>query len=575
MIVGQSNFLQALGWAVLNSLWQMAILWVIYQLITGTFRTAKSSHKSSLAASFLIIGFAWFIFTFFSILAVNPADNGAITSVFITAGGNEQLNNWLHTMLPVASLVYLILLVLPLFYFIRNYRYVQAIRRHQLTKVDVNWRIFVKNVAARMGIKKPVHIWLSGIVTSPVTIGYIKPVILLPLAAINQLTTQQIEAVLLHELAHIRRYDYFINLVIRFIQSVLYFNPFVKALVKIVEREREKSCDEMVIQFQYDPYGYASALLVLEKTNYLPKPLAVAVSGKKNDLLHRIEWMLGVQKKQVISFNKLAGLLAGLLCFITLNALLILSKPAKAPGAVSSLTYLSSPFYLFTDGEGEETKPVAAPKEMPATAIVNHIQPKAEYDKTIASGPVHEPALPAVPVSSKVVFSPLTYTYVNYTEPINIPQLKNYQEEQVKEVLDASKKVLEEKQWKAMENKIADVMTSHEKTMLKDQYEKELSKVDWNKMKDKLRMAYDKIDWNLVNDNLAKAMTEIKMDSLQQVYTSAMTELSSIQKQLCENNLTGIPDTDISLKVVEETKKNVQTAINDLIKVKTRKIIHL
>ena len=139
----------------------------------------------------------------------------------------------------------------------------------------------MRNVATRMGIKKPVHIWLSGIVTSPVTIGYIKPVILLPIAAINQLSTQQLEAVLLHELAHIRRYDYFVNLVIRFIQTILYFNPFVKALVKTVEIEREKSCDEMVIQFQYDPHGYASALLMLEKTNYAPRPLLLPPQARK------------------------------------------------------------------------------------------------------------------------------------------------------------------------------------------------------------------------------------------------------------------------------------------------------
>ena len=66
MIVGQSNFLQALGWAVLNSLWQMALLWMIYQLISAVLRTAKPSQKSYLATSLIVIGFTWFIYTFFS-----------------------------------------------------------------------------------------------------------------------------------------------------------------------------------------------------------------------------------------------------------------------------------------------------------------------------------------------------------------------------------------------------------------------------------------------------------------------------------------------------------------------------
>ena len=67
--IGQSNLLQALGWAVFNSLWQMAILWVAYQLITSVFRINKSSQKNFLSAFFLFAGFAWFIFTFIAIFS--------------------------------------------------------------------------------------------------------------------------------------------------------------------------------------------------------------------------------------------------------------------------------------------------------------------------------------------------------------------------------------------------------------------------------------------------------------------------------------------------------------------------
>ena len=580
MISGQSNFLQALGWALLNSLWQMAFLWVTYQVITAVFRKANSSQKSALASGLVITGFTWFVYTLFSILAAVTPDNGAIYSFIITTGNNAQLNSWLFTMLPVTSLIYLVLLVLPVFNFTRNYRYVQTIRHRQLSKIDVKWRIFVQKVAARMGIKKPVHIWLSGLVTSPVTIGYIKPVILLPIAAINHLSPQQLEAILLHELSHIRRHDYLMNLFIRFIQAVLYFNPFVKAFVKIIEREREKSCDEMVIQFQYDPYGYATALLTLEKNNHLPKPLAVAASGKKNDLLHRIECMLGVQKKQVFSFNKLAGLFAGLLCFIVLNALLIISKPASTSSSVASLTHLSSPFYLYTEGEGSVPAASPAVRELPSVSIVNNIKPRSSDREIITTQPADrsETGTPS-PLYSYVYTNPVSNLFMNValtelSQPA-APRLKDYQEVQVKEAVEASRKVLEEKQWKAVENKIADVMTSYEKSIVKSEYDKEMSKVDWKKMEDKLRLAYDRIEWSKVNEELNKAVAEIKIDSLQQAYSQAMVELSSIQRQLCDNNLTGIPDTDVSLKAVEQGKKDIQKAINSLIKAKVKKIVHL
>ena len=281
--IGQSNFLQALGWAVLNSLWQMAFLWVVYQSATALLKTNKSSQKGFLATVLLFSGFAWFLFTFFSILAKMPASETGY-SAFITINGNDSVNNWLYTMLPVASLVYLVLLTLPVLNFIRNYRYVQVIRNHGLKKADVKWRMFAQKVAAQMGIVKSVQVWMSDFITSPVTIGYIKPIILLPVAAVNHLSAEQIEAVLLHELSHIKRFDYLVNLITRIIQTILYFNPFVRAFAVIIEREREKNCDEIVLQFQYEPHGYASALLALEKASYLPHPLAVAATdGKKNE----------------------------------------------------------------------------------------------------------------------------------------------------------------------------------------------------------------------------------------------------------------------------------------------------
>src|SRR5260221_253213 len=200
--MGQTNFLQALGWAVLNSLWQMALLWVVYQAITSVFRKMRSSSRSSLASLLLFAGFTWFVFTFVSIFTSYSASESVISSAFINATGNEQLNNWLQQTLPIASVLYLVLLLLPLLHFARNYRYVQIIRNNGLSKADIQWRMFIKKVSAQLGIKKPVRIWISELVSSPVTIGYLKPVILIPMAAINHLTTQQVEAVLLHELSH-------------------------------------------------------------------------------------------------------------------------------------------------------------------------------------------------------------------------------------------------------------------------------------------------------------------------------------------------------------------------------------
>ena len=563
MLSGQANFLQSLGWAVLNSLWQMALLWVIYQVITGLTNSSRSSFRSSLASLLLITGFALSIYTFLSFYSSHSSDQAIIAASFLDTEENYQLSSWLQRVLPVASVFYLVMLIIPVSHFIRNYRYVQVIRQYGLTKVDVQWRIFVKKVADRMGIKKPVHIWVSEFVSSPVTIGFLKPVILVPLAAINHLSAQQMEAVLLHELSHIRRYDYLINLIINFIQTVLYFNPFVKAFVKIVEKEREKSCDEMVLQFQYDSYEYATALLTLEKNNHEYKPLALGATGKKNDLLQRVELIMGVKTKPVLSFNKFAGLLGGLICIIALNALLIISKPPgrKTSGSFASL---SSPFNFFTGNISESTETPVAEEQKPA--IITNSSRQAVVPPVAAAW--HANNMLPLPSSNPGVIN------VKY-EPVEALQLKKYEEAQVKAAMDASKKVLENEEWKALEKNVADVFTQKEKEELKETYKKEMDKMDWNKWENQLRLAYDKVDWSRVNEQLTKAVNNIRIDSLQKVYTDVICKLDMTQQELSQNNLPGIPDSDITLKTIEERRQQVQRTLNRLKAVRNKKIIHL
>lgn len=559
MITGQTSFLQALGWAVFNSLWQMALLWVIYQLVTGLFRSIRSSSKSTLATLLLSTGFAWFIYTFFSVWD-NPAASGTISSVF-TATDNTGITAWLQKALPVASVIYLVLLLLPVSGFIRNYRYVKVIRQYGLTKIDVQWRVFVQKLAAQMGVRKPVHVWVSEFITSPVTVGFLKPVILVPLAAVNHLSVQQMESVLLHEISHIRRHDYIINLVINIIRTVLYFNPFIKAFVQIVEKEREKSCDEMVLQFQYDSHEYAAALLTLEKVNRLDQSFVLAAAGGKNDLLHRVELIMGVHKKKNISFNKLAGIAAGLLSIIAVNAFIISGKSSQTQQTAATSHSSSSFAFLPSDGiiETDYTAPELV-RQVNGNNIGSSLAQLASSMETdIVDG---------IAAASAI-------SNVNYEEPAEVPELEQYQEEQVKAAMDASKKVLENEEWKALEKNMADVFTQREKEKLRKSYQKELDKFDWNKWEYKLRLAYNNVDWNRVNEQLNKAVSSIRIDSLQKVYNEAICKIDDVSEELTLNQLKGIPDSDISLKMLEEKKLEMQKALNKLKATRSKKIVHL
>lgn len=557
MISDQANFLQSLGWAALNSLWQMALLWIGYQIINATVKL-KPSHKASFASILLIAGFGWFISTF--LVSSNYSfEQSTFSNGIILVENNTQLNSFLNNALPIGAIIYLSLLLFPILKFIRNYRYVQIIRKYGLSKIDIDSRIYINKTSLYLGIKRKVKIWVSDLVSSPVTIGFLKPIILVPMAAINQLSTDQLEAVLLHELAHIKRNDYFINLIINFIQTLLYFNPFVTAFRKIIEFERERSCDDLVLQFQYKSEEYASALLTLEKVNQTQKFLVLPASGNKNDLRNRIEKILQIKsEKRKIHPYKITGIICAI-CFLFFIHFISISD--------SNNFGESSRSNIFTN-TGVSYSGLTTPNDSFAESrysIVNHPQ---DDNKTIIND--SKPRIEAA-INNAI---PADYMNVAFSYEI-APELNKNEEDQIKAALVASKKVLENNQWKTVETNIADVFTEQEKSELKASYLKELNKFDWNKWENKLRTVYDNINWDKVNAQLNNAIHQIKLDSLQNVYYNVALKLNEAQKEMQLNKVMSIPDSDITLENITEKKEIVQRILNELSVLRTKKIVHL
>lgn len=143
------QLLQSLGWALLNSLWQMALLWIVYQLVGLFLQKAKATQRANLACTLLLTGFGWFVSNFINVyIDISAGETISSPLAAIT------YINWLPQSLPWISGLYLSLLLIPVFRFIRNYRYVQIIRRYGLNKIPVDWRIYVQQHSALMGIRK-------------------------------------------------------------------------------------------------------------------------------------------------------------------------------------------------------------------------------------------------------------------------------------------------------------------------------------------------------------------------------------------------------------------------------------
>lgn len=330
--VFQSVFLQSLGYAIANSLWQTAILWLFYLLITSVLKP-RASVKYTLAVILQSIGFIWFIITlFFYYSAYNQlvpvtagTAAGTITTIVPPGTGFRssilKLMIWAEQLLPYLSAAYLILMIFLSVKWIIGYRYTLQIRKEGLAKMPANWRVFVQDTARQLGITREVRIFLSEKIASPLTIGFFKPLILVPVASINHLTIAQLEAILLHELAHIKRYDYLINILLSVAEISLFFNPFTRLFSSHIRKERENSCDDWVLQFQYSASTYAEALLRMAQLQATPAFAMAAAGSHQHELLNRVKRMIGANenrftyKKQLLSFLLVTGILSSVAWF--------------------------------------------------------------------------------------------------------------------------------------------------------------------------------------------------------------------------------------------------------------------
>ena len=555
--MNQLTFLQSLGWALINSLWQMALLWVIYQFISVSFQKLKASQRTSLAILLTFSGFAWFVYTLIDSFVSNT---NSITSFYNSGIINDgSWNYFAGKILPYAAIAYLLILAAPVWLFIRNYRFVHFIRTNGLKKIDVDWKLYLKRTAAAMGITREVKIWLSEWVTSPVTIGYLKPIILIPVAAINNLTPHQVEAVILHELSHIHRYDYFVNLIISFIRTILYFNPFVKLLVKTIEKEREHSCDEMVLQFQYKPGEYASALLRLEQSKQ--RQMVMAFAGKNADLLHRIESILGIRNKGWNPLRQVSFAILTMLGIVLFHFFVSVSYKETSGQKLYALSTELSPYY-FMNGKA------VLPKKLNA----NNFYVIKDQIKNATENPQQDEVAFESATNDAEAASP--FMHVSDLSTI-IPELAPEQEEKVKEAVDATKKILQNSEWKEVEKKYAEVLNTAEKMKLRSEYKYETDKVNWNKLEDQLRIAYTQIDWNNVDQKINTSLAQIKLDSLQQQLTLHLKALVDLENKMKESNVNAIPDSDITLQLVQENQQKAKDQLLKLKAARVKKIVRL
>jgi len=185
-------------------------------------------------------------------------------------------------------------------------RRLAAIRRWG-RPADAEVRDMAANLSARLGLARPVRVLASAWAQAPSVVGWVRPVILLPPATALGLTPEQLEAVLAHELAHIRRYDHLVNAAQILVETLLFYHPAVWWVSGRIRHERELCCDDLAVRSCGDALCYARALTKLERLR-IASP-AMAVGSTDGSLGYRVRRLMGAGNREV-GPSKLPGMVA-------------------------------------------------------------------------------------------------------------------------------------------------------------------------------------------------------------------------------------------------------------------------
>jgi uncharacterized protein (TIGR03435 family) len=301
-MLASEPWVESLGWTLVHFLWQGLLIAALYAAIRGSIaRRASPNVRYLLACAALACMLLAPLVTWiaqqpsgalpdpvYRVRGVSPA--AAATVIALPAP--------VRTVVPVARAaeflpwVVMAWLTGALAFWVRllgGWLMATRMRSSRVRPAPPQWQQTLARLGRRVGVSRPVRLLVSGLVQVPTVVGWLRPVVLVPAGALAGLPADRLEAVLVHELAHIRRHDYLVNLLQSVAEALLFYHPAVWWVSAHMRAERELCCDDVAVAVTGDAFAYASALVEWER--HRPASLMVAVNG--GSLAARIGRLLG------------------------------------------------------------------------------------------------------------------------------------------------------------------------------------------------------------------------------------------------------------------------------------------
>ena len=315
-----SDLTYALAWTLLHSLWQIVAIACVLAIVLRIMKqkSAAARYMVSISAMAIVVVTALATFAIYMIESNDSVISFVTNStarISLSSGKVSAFQSFLSGVeyyTPAIVNTWIIGSILFLIKLIGGYTYLARLASNS---IPLDQRVFnaLEKLKRQFDINRSVELCASNNVDSPMVMGFIRPIILFPIGLVNQLTSEEVAAVLAHELAHIKRHDFFLNILQAITESIFYYHPALWYISKQINTEREASCDAMAIDITGNKISYAQTLIKLQEIKQMIPSPALGMAGNAGQFSYRIKRILNLPTANSRLKERLMGFIV--VCF--------------------------------------------------------------------------------------------------------------------------------------------------------------------------------------------------------------------------------------------------------------------
>ncbi len=301
-----SAYIYSLGWTLIHSIWQLTGLAVIFYVTMVSLRDRRPGSRYRISLLFMAMSVSVTSLTFIlmyrqfagipqplDIRSVEFAQAVLATDFIEKDGFWQTATQFLQSNVTSLTYMYIIGVILLMIRMSFNFWSLKRLK-HDAVSIDRKNFPFLDGLCDQMNIRQNVGFRSSMRVHMPMVIGTIQPVIIIPAAFLTNTSPALLKAVIAHELAHIQRHDFLINIIQTVVETLFFYHPAVWYFSYMARREREFCCDHRAVEAGCDRESLARALSEVGEL-HRNKSLSMALGGSTNDLLNRVKYLLGMK----------------------------------------------------------------------------------------------------------------------------------------------------------------------------------------------------------------------------------------------------------------------------------------